>query len=120
LKAGLAAGLAVSGGLSIIAVQLGLIIRLMRQARVRRRADEALRQIPDRYRSVVDSQSELICRLLPDATVTFVNEACCRFWEKRPDELVGRGFADLMPPPARGDGRTARALARGRTVTSIR
>jgi PAS domain S-box-containing protein len=33
-----------------------------------------------RYRAIVEDQTELICRFEPDGTVTFVNEAFCRFF----------------------------------------
>ena len=41
----------------------------------------------ERYRSVVDAQSDLICRFLPDSTLTFVNDAYCRFWNRPRKEL---------------------------------
>jgi len=34
----------------------------------------------DRYRSVIEHQTELICRYLRDGTLTFVNDAYCRFF----------------------------------------
>ena len=43
----------------------------------RRRVETALRASGARYRAVVDSQTDLICRYLPDTTLTFVNEAYC-------------------------------------------
>ncbi|HET6960251.1 MAG TPA: PAS domain S-box protein [Vicinamibacterales bacterium] len=87
--------------LLVFVVQLVLIVGLVAQ-RVRwRRAEEALRTNEERYRSVVDTQSELICRFLPDSTLTFVNDAYCRFWGKSRDELVGRKFIELIPEPER-------------------
>jgi two-component system cell cycle sensor histidine kinase/response regulator CckA len=53
----------------------------------RRKADEALRASAARYRAVVESQSELICRYLPDGTITFANGAYCRYFSKTPSDF---------------------------------
>ena len=45
------------------------------------------------YRAVVEDQTELICRFTPEMAVTFVNEAFCKYFDKRPDALVGHPFA---------------------------
>jgi formate hydrogenlyase transcriptional activator len=63
-------------------------------------AEEALRKSEERYRSVVENQTELICHYLPDTTLTFVNDAYCRYFGRTRDELVGRSFMDLIPPAA--------------------
>src|SRR4051794_25622806 len=91
----------VIGGLIVFSAQLALIVGLILQRMRRRRAEEALRRNEERYRSVVHTQSELICRFLPDSTLTFVNDAYCRFWGKTSDELVGRKFIELIPESAR-------------------
>lgn len=50
-----------------------------------------------RYRAIVEDQTELICRFLPDGTLTFVNEAYCRYFNKQRGELVGNSFMPLIP-----------------------
>ena len=40
----------------------------------------ALRVSEARYRAIVEDQTELICRYQPDGTLTFVNEAYCRYF----------------------------------------
>jgi diguanylate cyclase (GGDEF)-like protein/PAS domain S-box-containing protein len=50
-----------------------------------------------RYRAIVEDQTELICRFLSDWTLTFVNEAYCRYFNKRPEELIGTSFMPLIP-----------------------
>jgi PAS domain S-box-containing protein len=91
----------VVGGLLIFAAQLALIVGLLVHRRRRHRAEEASRNSEARYRSVVDTQSELICRFLPDSTLTFVNDAYCRFWNKTREDLLGTRFVELIPPGAR-------------------
>lgn len=51
--------------------------------------DKRLKQSEAQYRSLVETQTELICRYLPDGTMSFVNEAYCRHFGKREEELIG-------------------------------
>ena len=60
----------------------------------RREAEEALRRSEERYRTVVEEQTELVCRFSPDLTLTFVNDAYARYFGKRSEELLGSGFLD--------------------------
>ena len=50
-----------------------------------------------RYRAVVEDQTELICRFLPDRTLTFANEAYCRYFDKTRKELIGQRFMEMLP-----------------------
>jgi PAS domain S-box-containing protein len=54
-----------------------------------------------RYRTIVEDQTELICRFDPDGTLTFVNEAYCRFFNKRREDLIGTSFMPLIIPADR-------------------
>jgi PAS domain S-box-containing protein len=58
---------------------------------------EALQASEKRYRAVVEDQTELICRFLPDGTYTFVNDAYCRYFQCSPEELLGRTFWAFIP-----------------------
>ncbi len=58
------------------------------------RSEAALRSVEAQYRSIVDSQSEIIVRLLPDAGLSFANQAFCNFTRKHHDLLVGQNFFD--------------------------
>ena len=62
------------------------------------RANEELRRSEERYRTVVDCQTELIVRWLPGAVYTFVNDAFCRLLQKSYDELIGWCFLHVMHP----------------------
>lgn len=61
--------------------------------------EQALRQSEARYRAIVEDQNELICRWVPDTTLTFVNEAYCRYHEKTREELIGKRVLDLLRSP---------------------
>jgi PAS domain S-box-containing protein len=55
----------------------------------RKRAERLLRQSEQQYKAVVEDQTELISRFTPERTYTFVNEAFCRYFQKKREELVG-------------------------------
>jgi PAS domain S-box-containing protein len=60
--------------------------------------ENALRVSETRYRRVVEDQTELIVRCLPDGTRTFVNEAYARYNDTTAAELLGTSFFTCMPP----------------------
>jgi len=66
----------------------------------RKKVVHALRMSQERYREVVESQTDLVCRYLADTTLTFVNEAYCQFFRRRREELIGRKFLELLPDGA--------------------
>ena len=61
----------------------------------------ALQQSEQRYRAIVENQSELICRFKFDDTITFVNDAYCRYFNKPRELLIGQKFLPEMPPEDR-------------------
>jgi PAS domain S-box-containing protein len=60
-------------------------------------AASKLRVSEERYRAIVQDQTEMICRSLPDATLTFVNDSYARYFDKRPEDLVGKKFTEFLP-----------------------
>jgi PAS domain S-box-containing protein len=81
----------------ILVLQTLLITALLIQGIRRRRAEAALRQSEERYREVVETQTELICRFARDARLTFVNPAYARYFGRSPEELIGSSFLELVP-----------------------
>ncbi len=51
----------------------------------------------ERYRNVVEDQTEFISRFLPDGTHVFVNEAYCRYFGKSRDDIIGHIFRPEIP-----------------------
>ncbi len=70
---------------------------IIRDVTEQKRAEEALKVSEARYRAIVEDQIELICRFRDDGIITFVNDAYCRYFEKRYEELVGQSFMPLIP-----------------------
>ena len=101
----LASGLLMSG---LLAVMIRLAqksarrsIEIERVAAASAAAGETLRQSEARYRAVVEDQSELICRFMPDGTLTFVNPAYGRYFGTAPPELIGKNWLEFLPPEER-------------------
>jgi PAS domain S-box-containing protein len=88
----------VATALLAIVVQSGLIGSLLINRARRRHSEQALLESEERYRNVIESQTDMVCRFLADTTLTFVNEAYCRFVNRSREELVGRKFVELIPP----------------------
>lgn len=58
----------------------------------------ALKDSESRYRAIVEDQTELICRWLPDRSLTFVNEAYVRFFERPREEIMGKPVLAYVYP----------------------
>jgi PAS domain S-box-containing protein len=61
----------------------------------------ALEESERRFRSIVEDQTEMICRIDRDLRVTFCNRAHARFCGLEPDQLLGSCFLDPFPPGLR-------------------
>jgi diguanylate cyclase (GGDEF)-like protein/PAS domain S-box-containing protein len=94
-------GLAVLAGLG-----LAFVIRLLgmkteereREAAERSRAETALRQSEERFRSLVQNSSDVITVVDDTGTITYVTPSIERVLGYRPDELVGTsGFGHIHP-----------------------
>ncbi len=68
----------------------------LRMAGLRRQMDQALRLSEDRYRAIVEGQSEMVSRFHPDGTLLFVNGAYARARGATPDELIHANFWDWV------------------------
>lgn len=79
--------------------QQALTNRVNDYARALEQANLKSQLSEQRYRHVLDTQTELLCRFTPDGVLTFVNGAYCRLFGRSPQELVGKSFLELVPPP---------------------
>jgi len=63
----------------------------------RRRAERALKESEERYRNVVEDQTEFICRFKPDGTHHFVNDAYCRHFGVEGKNSISHRFTPQIP-----------------------
>lgn len=67
----------------------------------RKRAEEALRRGEERYRAVVESLGEMLCRFQSDGTIQFVNRAYAEARGSTVDALIGANFWSFIHEPDR-------------------
>ena len=75
---------------------LQTVALLIGNAAERRHAEAELQLSEQRYRSVVEQQTELICRFKPDFSLTFVNHAFGAYVQKPIDRLVGTNLLNQL------------------------
>jgi len=63
---------------------------------VRKQTEEALHESEERYRSISEDMPVLICRFLPGFEITYVNKVYCSYFDKTPEELLGKTFLSLI------------------------
>jgi PAS domain S-box-containing protein len=80
--------------------RLQLVAQLFANAFARKWAEQALQESENRYRAVVETQTELVCRFKPDTTLTFVNSAYARYFDRSAEQLIGSPFLPLVPREA--------------------
>jgi PAS domain S-box-containing protein len=56
----------------------------------------------EQYRGVVENQSEFITRMRPDGTLTFANEAYCRYFNLDCHDIIGTKYSSALPAEERG------------------
>jgi len=77
--------------------QFAELRNMLIQAVERRKIEAELKQSEERYRNVVEDQTEAICRFKPDSTHVFANAAYCALVGKKKEEIVGKKFIPNIP-----------------------
>gem|GEM_PF-6887917 len=47
--------------------------------------------------SILQTQTEMICRFNSDTTLTYVNDSYCRYFRKSPKDIIGKRFLEFVP-----------------------
>jgi len=89
---------------TLIAIVLGLLAISYTIARhllkVNEKTTLALQQSQAQYRAIMEDANQMICRCSVDFTVTFVNEALCRCFDQKREQLIGHKSLPHFPDPA--------------------
>jgi PAS domain S-box-containing protein len=87
--------------LRIVAAEIAELLNMnevvRREISRRKKVETLLRQTEERYAQIADMQTEMVCRYLPSTTLTFVNGAFCRYFEKKREDLIGASFLKVLP-----------------------
>ncbi len=78
---------------------------IVRDISERKRAEQAIKESEERYRSLVEDMPILVCRFYLDGTLSFVNDAYAQYFKKDKLDLVGYNFFQLIPEDEREDAR---------------
>ncbi|NVO66771.1 PAS domain-containing protein [Methanofollis tationis] len=70
------------------------------QAVEKRRIARALEESEERYRTVVEDQTEMICWFDPDSVILFANEAFCRYFGVPAAGVIGRSDCHALIHPS--------------------
>ncbi|MFN8447130.1 MAG: PAS domain S-box protein [Anaerolineae bacterium] len=82
--------------LTTVAIFLIFVITRQHELNQRRQAEAAQHATEELYRAIVEVQTEMLVRWLPDTTLTFVNDAYCRYFGKPREELIGTKFSQVV------------------------
>ena len=74
-----------------------LLQAIIRDISKRKETEEILRNSERTYRDVVENETELISRFLPDGTHIFVNDAYCQYFSKSRQDIIGKKFFPRIP-----------------------
>lgn len=77
--------------------QFAELENMIRQSVSRKRAEKELKKSEERYRAVVESQTELICRFLPDGTIIFANDAFSNYYGCVCEDIIGKKLDHDVP-----------------------
>ncbi len=72
------------------------IEKLIKDLDILRTRLSILKESEQKYRTMIETQPEPICKWLPDTTITYVNNAYSKFFGKKKQELVGKKWTSLL------------------------
>jgi PAS domain S-box-containing protein len=58
--------------------------------------DAEIRESKKRYRAIVEDTPAMICRFLPDGTLTFANHCFCEYHHQDRETVMGKNFFDFL------------------------
>ena len=77
-----------------------VVLYIIRDISGRKNAENCLKLSENRYRDIVEDQQELICRISPDYSINYVNEAFCKNFNLKKDTFTSLALESLDIHPA--------------------
>jgi PAS domain S-box-containing protein len=74
------------------------LMHKIRQAVSRKKAEDALLESEERYRTLAESANDMIYITDPEGVLLYANSLCARMFNTKPASLVGKTQDDLFPP----------------------
>jgi PAS domain S-box-containing protein len=74
------------------------LVGLIHDISERKQAEEDLRESEARYRMLAENINDVIVKLAPDSTCTFVTPSCYQLTGYTPEELIGKSVYELIHP----------------------
>jgi PAS domain S-box-containing protein len=75
----------------------GHVIDFIKKRVPQKNAEQELIEWERFYHSVVENDPDLICRIQPDGSFTYINETVVHFFRKDYNEIIGQKFFSLIP-----------------------
>ena len=72
------------------------VLEIAHDITAKARAEDALRDSEERYRLLVENQTDMIVKFDADGHLTFVSQSYCKTFGKSEDELLGKKFIPLI------------------------
>lgn len=74
---------------------------ISRDRTFQKESEEALQKSELRYRSLVEDQTEFVCRYSPEGLLTYANPAYCRYFNITDVQITDQPYLPIMPPEDR-------------------
>jgi PAS domain S-box-containing protein len=81
----------------LVAISNQTAMVILREATQQAQAEQELRFQEELYHRIVEDMPALVCRFLPDGTLTFVNQLYCQYFNLPKEELEGKNFFTFIP-----------------------
>ena len=73
------------------------ILFISRDITERQRLEKSLKESEERCRTLVEDMPSLVCRFLPDGTLTFTNSRYMEYFNKKAGTLIGENLFQFIP-----------------------
>jgi len=74
------------------------LLMIVRDISDRKLTEAALKASQERYRQIIETQTDFVIRSMPDTTITFANPAFCRALGLSFEQAIGMQWMDAVPP----------------------